>query len=119
VDESPAPESQFNPPSRRTYFAEERTVLAWWRTGLAATAVALAVGGLLPHLAHLSRTRFVALGAGYGVLALFFVIGGSFRARASHRALEENRFAALPGLVLTIATCYISALVILTIIAFM
>jgi uncharacterized membrane protein YidH (DUF202 family) len=30
--------------SRRTYLAEERTLLAWWRSGLAAFAVAVGVG---------------------------------------------------------------------------
>ena len=34
--------------SRRTYLAEERTLLAWWRSGLAAFAVAVGVGRLLP-----------------------------------------------------------------------
>jgi hypothetical protein len=67
----------------------------------------------------LSRTRFIALGAGHGALALFFVIGGNFGARASGRALEHNSYAAFSGTVMTIATCYISALVILTVIAFL
>jgi putative membrane protein len=118
MDQNPAPESQFGAPSRRTYFAEERTVLAWWRTGISSAPVVLAVGGLLPHVAHLSRARFIALGAGYGAVALFFVIGGNFRARASHRALEHDTYAAFSGAVITIATCYISVLVILTVVAF-
>ena len=33
--------------SRQTYLAEERTLLAWWRSGLAAFAVAVGVGALL------------------------------------------------------------------------
>jgi putative membrane protein len=117
VDETSARASEFGDASRRTYFAEERTLLAWWRTGISAAAVALGVGGLLPHLAHLSRPRFVALGAGYGVLALFFVVGGSLRSLASTRALERNSFATLSGRMVTIATCYISVLVILTTVA--
>ena len=68
---------------------------------------------LLPHLADLSRARFVALGAGYGALALFFVIGGDLRARPSCRGLEHNSYAAPSAAVMTIATCYISALVVL------
>jgi uncharacterized membrane protein YidH (DUF202 family) len=36
--------------TRRTSMAAERTWLAWWRTGLAATAGALAVGRLAPNL---------------------------------------------------------------------
>jgi putative membrane protein len=119
MDENSAPEPQFGAPSRRTYFAEERTILAWWRTGISSAAVALAVGCFLPHLAHLSRARFIALGAGYGALALFFVIEGNVRARASGRALEHNGYAAFSGAVMTIATCYISVLVILTVVAFL
>jgi putative membrane protein len=112
-------ESAFGAPSRRTYFAEERTLLAWWRTGISSAAVALAVGGLLPKVAHLPRTRFLALGAGYGALAIFFVVGGTLRARASRRALAKDSYAALSGVAVTIATCYISALVILTVVAFL
>jgi inner membrane protein YidH len=36
--------------TRRTRLAAERTWLAWWRTGIAASAAALAVGGLVPQL---------------------------------------------------------------------
>ena len=36
--------------SRRTWLAAERTVLAWLRTGLTATAVALGVGKVVPDL---------------------------------------------------------------------
>jgi putative membrane protein len=37
--------------SRRTRLANERTQLAWWRTGLTALAVGLAIGRVLPELA--------------------------------------------------------------------
>jgi putative membrane protein len=113
------PEPAFGPPSRRTYFAEERTLLAWWRTGISASAVALAVGGLLPHLAKLPAGRFVALGAGYGLLAIFFVIGGTLRARVSHHALERNSYESPSGTIVIIVTVYITVLVILTVIAFL
>jgi putative membrane protein len=36
--------------TRRTRLAAERTWLAWWRTGIAASAAALAVGALVPQL---------------------------------------------------------------------
>jgi uncharacterized membrane protein YidH (DUF202 family) len=36
--------------TRRTRLADERTELAWWRTGLTALAVALAVGRVIPGL---------------------------------------------------------------------
>jgi uncharacterized membrane protein YidH (DUF202 family) len=111
------PADHYPPASRRTYFAEERTLLAWWRTGIAAAAVALGVGGLVPHLSGLPRTRFLALGAGYGALALFFIIGGTIRAARSHRALAEDSYAELPTTVMVAVATYVSALVILTVVA--
>ncbi len=43
--------------TRRTLLASERTELAWWRTGLTALAVALAVGRVIPERA-LADGRF-------------------------------------------------------------
>jgi uncharacterized membrane protein YidH (DUF202 family) len=110
-------EDHYPPASRRTYFAEERTLLAWWRTGIAAAAVALGVGGLVPRLSDLPRTRFLALGAGYGALALFFIIGGAIRAARSHQALAKDDYAALPNSVMAVITTYASVLVVLTVVA--
>lgn len=107
----------YPPATRRTYLAEERTLLAWWRTGIAAAAVALGVGGLVPRLAGLPKTRFLALGVGYGLLALVFVIGGAVRDRQARQALERGAHAALPLTVLVVVTAYLSLLVTLTIVA--
>jgi uncharacterized membrane protein YidH (DUF202 family) len=82
-------------PSRRTQFAQERTLLAWWRIGLASAAVALAVGGLVPRLGHFPKARFFALGVEYGLLALGFVIGGAIRGHRSRRALMSGGFSVL------------------------
>jgi uncharacterized membrane protein YidH (DUF202 family) len=71
--------------SRRTSLAAERTWLAWWRTGVAATAVAVGVGRILPGLAGGARWPLKLLGLGYGTLAVaILVIGG----------LRQNRVAA-------------------------
>ena len=48
-------ETGFADPTRRTYLALERTLLAWWRTALGTLAVAVAIGSILPKLAHLAR----------------------------------------------------------------
>ena len=40
--------------TRRTRLANERTYLAWWRTGLAALGLSVAIGALLPALTPLS-----------------------------------------------------------------
>jgi uncharacterized membrane protein YidH (DUF202 family) len=108
---------RFPDASRRTYFAEERTLLAWWRSGIAAAAVALGVGAVLPRLGDEPRVRFIVLGIGYGVLAVVFVVGGSLRERQSRRALAAGRFAEVPGWAVATITVYITALVVLTVVA--
>jgi uncharacterized membrane protein YidH (DUF202 family) len=76
--------------SRRTWLAHERTVLAWWRTALAAIAVALGVGRLLPSLLDVGERPFVILGVGYGILAVGLVAYGAVHHRAVKRALEAG-----------------------------
>jgi putative membrane protein len=79
--------------TRRTWLASERTVLAWLRTGLTATAVALAVGKVVPDLRDGgSSWPFVALGAGYGLLGVIIVIYGLRRGREVDRAIREGRW---------------------------
>ena len=90
----------FGDPTRRTYLAEERTLLAWWRSGLAALAVALAVGRLLPALLdERSSTGFIALGAGFALVGVALILLGALRHRAVERALAEGRFRAMPAAV--------------------
>ncbi len=117
AQERAAAEREFPDASRRTYFAEERTLLAWWRCGIAAAAVALGVGAILPKLGDVPRARFVALGIGYGILAVIFVVGGSLRDRQSRRALATNGFAEVPGWVVAGVTTYLTVLVVLTVVA--
>jgi len=111
-----APES-FEDASRRTHFAEERTLLAWWRTGIATAAVAIGIGGLVPRLAGMPRARFVALGIAYGILAVTFVVGGLVRVRRSREALAHNTFAHVPMTALTAITAFIVVLILLSVLA--
>ncbi len=115
--EDPEPAEEWGPLSRRTMFAAERTLLAWWRTGIASAAVALAVGGLIPHLADLPKERFLFLAAGYGLLSLFFVVGGTIRGHLANRALSANSYSRLSEWVIAGAAVYISVLVVLTVVA--
>jgi putative membrane protein len=82
-------------PTRRTRLASERTVLAWLRTGLTATAVALAVGKVVPDLGGGTRWPYVAIGAGYAVLGLVIVVYGMLRGREVDRALDAGRYVGL------------------------
>ena len=104
-------------PSRRAYLADERTLLGWWRTGLAAAAVAVAVGGLLPKLGGVPRDRCVALGIGYGLLAFVFVIGGALRNQFSRKAFKRKTFAVLSERGVWVITLYTALLIILTMVA--
>ncbi len=67
-------------PDRRTSLAGERTLLAWWRTGFTAIAVALAVGRVLPDLAHHStRWPYVVVGIGFALYGIVLITYGTRR----------------------------------------
>lgn len=83
--------------TRRTRLAAERTWLAWWRTGIAATTASIAVGGLVPQLVEGTGWPYILLGVGYAVLAVAMFAAGEFRRRAVDRALDEGGFSPLPG----------------------
>ena len=81
--------------SRRTWLAAERTWLAWWRTGLGATAVAVAVGRLLPVVTHGARWPFRLIGIGFGLLAVVSLIAGAHRQSRTADALRRGSYAEL------------------------
>jgi putative membrane protein len=89
IDEPP----HFPEASRRTYLANERTELAWWRTGLTALAVSLGVGRLIPELGGGPNWPYAVIGAGYAVLGLGFIVYGAWRERAVRKAFEKGEFA--------------------------
>lgn len=65
---------------RRTSLAGERTLLAWWRTGLTSIAVALGVGRLLPELApHATRWPFAVLGVAFSLYGIALFVFGTRR----------------------------------------
>ena len=78
--------------SRRTRLAAERTWLAWWRTGIAASAAAVAVGTVVPQLVESARWPFVALGVGYACVATAVFLVGERRRQRVDAALKEGRF---------------------------
>lgn len=85
-----------NPPetdvTRRTWLAAERTWLAWWRTGIAAAALAVGVGRLLPGLAGGALWPLRLLGLGYALLAIGVLLIGGYRQRQSAEALRRGGF---------------------------
>lgn len=83
--------------TRRTYLANERTQLAWWRTGLTSIAVALAVGRVVPDLSDTTtRWPYAAVGAGFAVYGVAMIAYGTWRARAVNESLRAGRFAVAP-----------------------
>jgi uncharacterized membrane protein YidH (DUF202 family) len=106
---------EFGDPTRRTYLAQERTLLAWWRTAFAAIGVALAVGRLVPEIAHLPKVPFLILGAGWGVLAVGLVCFGLFRQRAGDRAIRAGRYLHVSPRWLAALSAYMVALMVATI----
>jgi putative membrane protein len=79
-------------PSRRTWLAAERTWLAWWRTGLGASAVAIGVGRLLPHITGGSHLPLELLGFAYGILAIAILTIGAIRQAHVARALRRGSY---------------------------
>jgi uncharacterized membrane protein YidH (DUF202 family) len=112
----PADAPEFGEPSRRTYFASERTLLAWWRTSLGALGVALAVGRLLPTAAHLEREPFIALGVAWGVLACGLLVFGSWRERQGEMAFRAGGYLRLSPTVVSVFVIYTFALIVATIV---
>jgi uncharacterized membrane protein YidH (DUF202 family) len=77
---------------RRTWLAAERTWLAWWRTGVAAAAVSVGVGRLLPGLAGGARWPLKLLGLGYGILAVAVLVTGAVRQARVADALRRGSY---------------------------
>jgi putative membrane protein len=92
--------------TRRTRLANERTYLAWWRTGLTALAVCVGVGRLVPTVGKTTHWPYELLGAGYGVLGVGFVAAGYLRTRRVARALDEGGFAPLDSGLLLAFTAF-------------
>ncbi len=79
--------------TRRTRLANERTYLAWWRTGLTALAVALGAGRLVPALTGGTSWPYVAVGACFAILGIAFIGYGFVRQRMVDEAIARGEFA--------------------------
>ncbi len=98
--------------AERTGLAAERTMLAWWRTGLASLAVALAVGRLLPELSPGKTTTwpYVLLGLGFGVFATGLFLYGTIRSGGGARPSTGLLLATAFGTVLALGTMAVIAI---------
>ena len=72
---------------QRTLLANERTYLAWWRTGLTALTVALASARVVPELSDARHTwPYTIVGAAFAVLGVACITFAERRRRAVDRA---------------------------------
>jgi putative membrane protein len=81
--------------TRRTHLANERTYLAWWRTGVTCLAVAFGAGRIVPALGHQARWPYAVVGAGFALLGVAFMELGARRQRLVHQAIARGEFADL------------------------
>ena len=83
-----SPRARQDHATRRTRLANERTELAWWRTGLTALAVALGVGRVVPELNDTAvRLPYVVAGVGFALWGIAAIAYGSRRSAEVERAL--------------------------------
>jgi putative membrane protein len=79
--------------TRRTRLANERTYLAWWRTGLTAIAVSLAAGKVVPQLADTgSKWPYEVIGAGFALIGIACIAYALIRERQVEDALMRGEF---------------------------
>ena len=100
--------------TRRTRLANERTYLAWWRTGLTAFAVSFAAGRIAPELSGGAAWPFEVLGVAFALVGLGFIGYGYVRQKQVDEALARGDYAPLAdraafvfaaaGIVLGVAT---------------
>jgi inner membrane protein YidH len=79
--------------TRRTRLANERTYLAWWRTGLTSLAVSLGAGKVVPALTSGTRWPYTVVGVGFAAIGLFFIAYAFVRHGRVERAVSRGEFA--------------------------
>jgi putative membrane protein len=78
--------------TRRTRLANERTYLAWWRTGLTAFAVSIGSGKVVPALASGATWPYTAIGIGFAIVGAFCSGYAFWRYREVEQALSRGEF---------------------------
>lgn len=94
-DTSPARGGRFDADgdaTRRTHLANERTYLAWWRTGLACMAGSLGVGRILPAVTTGSGALAAIAGVIFGLLGIGCFVYGVVRYRQVEEAVRSGEW---------------------------
>jgi putative membrane protein len=79
--------------SRRTRLASERTYLAWWRTGLAALAVGIGAGKVVPELSSDPAWPFEVIGGAFTGVGVLFIAYAYLRQKRVEQALARGEYA--------------------------
>src|ERR1700730_9905559 len=78
--------------SRRTRLANERTYLAWWRTGLTAFAVSIGAGRLRPAAAGGPPALLPLVRVLFALIGILVIVYGHRRGREVDAAISEGRY---------------------------
>lgn len=99
--------------SRRTLLANERTYLAWWRTGITSIAAGVATARLVPELSGVKHHwPYEVLGVGFAIIGLVCFGYGHLRRVHVDSAVKRGEFAELSNtvtLVITVAGVVLAA----------
>jgi putative membrane protein len=79
--------------TRRTRLANERTYLAWWRTGLTTIAVSLAAGKLVPELSTGAAWPYQVIGVAFAAVGVMFIAYAYLRQKRVEDALARGEYA--------------------------
>ena len=112
--------TEYEDATRRTRLANERTYLAWWRTGLTALAVAFGAGKIVPEVSGGAQWPWTLIGISFGVAGVALIGYGFERHRRVEDALRRGEYSPLDtraalvfaaaGMLLGIATVVVLAL---------
>jgi putative membrane protein len=78
--------------TRRTRLANERTYLAWWRTGLTTLAVSVGAGKIVPELSGGPRWPYELIGAAFAISGVALMAFGYVRHRDVDAALSRGEY---------------------------
>ena len=78
---------------RRTRLANERTYLAWWRTGLGAFAVSLGAGKLIPALSVGAAWPYELVGGAFGIVGIALIAYAYVRHKQVEEAVARGSYA--------------------------
>jgi putative membrane protein len=89
------PQKEAGDALRRTRLANERTYLAWWRTGLTAFAVGLGAGKLVPELSSGSAWPFELIGTAFVAVGIALTAYAYIRQKQVEDAVARGGYSAL------------------------